>query len=168
MSTDAPLDILLAHDRWATSQLLGAAQSLSDSQLDQHFEIGLGSLRATLMHIIDVQRLWTESLNGKEGNFQNEKLSIQEMIQRHEKAAAELDAAAHGTPLDVEFNQSWKGTRYSFPRAGVLMHVLMHGTHHRAQALNMMRHLGVSPLPPSSVLQWMFSTGVGKKISPAQ
>jgi uncharacterized damage-inducible protein DinB len=26
--------------------------------------------------------------------------------------------------------------------------------HHRAQCLNMLRHLGVTPLPPSSVTEW--------------
>jgi uncharacterized damage-inducible protein DinB len=39
------------------------------------------------------------------------------------------------------------------------MHVATHGMHHRAQCLNMLRQLGVNPLPPISVLEWILSTG---------
>jgi uncharacterized damage-inducible protein DinB len=31
---------------------------------------------------------------------------------------------------------------------------MTHGMHHRAQCLNMLRRLGVQPLPPSSVAEW--------------
>jgi uncharacterized damage-inducible protein DinB len=34
------------------------------------------------------------------------------------------------------------------------MQVTTHAMHHRAQCLNMLRHLGVTPLPPSSVAEW--------------
>jgi uncharacterized damage-inducible protein DinB len=47
------------------------------------------------------------------------------------------------------------GKTFSFPRVGVLVHVTTHGMHHRAQCLNMLRHLGVTPLPPSSVAEWI-------------
>ncbi len=164
MSTDAPLDILLAHDRWATGQLLAAARSLSDAQLDQRFEMGYGTLRATLLHIVEVQRAWTESLNGRQTETRKDPVSVAEIISRHEAATTELNSTAHATPLDAEFSPAWKGRRYSFPRAGVLTHILTHGMHHRAQALNMLRHLGVDPLPPSSILQWMFMTGVAREL----
>jgi len=39
----------------------------------------------------------------------------------------------------------------------VITHVTTHGMHHRAQCLNMLRHVGVNPLPQSSVLQWMLA-----------
>jgi uncharacterized damage-inducible protein DinB len=46
------------------------------------------------------------------------------------------------------------GKEYSFTRGVVITHVATHGMHHRAQCLNMLKHLGVSPLPPSSVTEW--------------
>jgi uncharacterized damage-inducible protein DinB len=42
----------------------------------------------------------------------------------------------------------------TFTRAVILCHVHTHSMHHRAQCLNMLRHLGVSPLPQSSVTDW--------------
>jgi len=47
------------------------------------------------------------------------------------------------------------GKQYAFTRGAILAHVTTHGMHHRAQCLNMLRHIGVSPLPLSSVLEWM-------------
>ncbi|HEY1687051.1 MAG TPA: DinB family protein [Tepidisphaeraceae bacterium] len=164
MVNESSLEILLKHDHWATAQLLGAAKSLSDSQLDQLFEMGMGSLRATLYHIVQTQWLWGESLSGREHDFEQKKMGIDELIAWHESVAAEFDRTVHATPLETPFNPPWKGKRYAFPRAGVITHILTHGMHHRAQALNMMRHLGVDPLPPSSVLQWMFMTGAGGEV----
>ena len=43
----------------------------------------------------------------------------------------------------------------TFARGAVLSHVMTHGMHHRAQCLNMLRHVGVDPVPPSSVLEWI-------------
>ena len=39
-------------------------------------------------------------------------------------------------------------------RGATIVHVTTHGTHHRAQCLNILRQLGVTPLPPSSVAEW--------------
>jgi uncharacterized damage-inducible protein DinB len=46
------------------------------------------------------------------------------------------------------------GKTLQLTRGAVLAQVATHGMHHRAQCLNMLRQLGVSPLPPSSVVEW--------------
>ncbi|MCA9288067.1 MAG: LysR family transcriptional regulator [Phycisphaerales bacterium] len=46
------------------------------------------------------------------------------------------------------------GKTYSFTRGAVVTHITTHGMHHRAQCLNMLRQLGVNPLPKSSVMEW--------------
>ena len=46
------------------------------------------------------------------------------------------------------------GRTIRLTRGAVLAHVATHGAHHRAQCLNMLRQLGVSPLPPTSVAEW--------------
>jgi len=49
------------------------------------------------------------------------------------------------------------GRTFDITRGAVVAHVTTHGMHHRAQCLNMLRQLGVSPLPPSSVVEWTWS-----------
>src|SRR5204863_251817 len=46
------------------------------------------------------------------------------------------------------------GRTLQITRGAVLAQVTTHGMHHRAQCLNMLRRLGVNPLPPSSVAEW--------------
>jgi uncharacterized damage-inducible protein DinB len=50
------------------------------------------------------------------------------------------------------------GQTIRLTRAAVFAQITTHGMHHRAQCLNMLRQLGVTPLPPSSVAEWTFST----------
>ncbi|NJL30452.1 MAG: hypothetical protein HC898_01820 [Phycisphaerales bacterium] len=47
-----------------------------------------------------------------------------------------------------------KGETHTYTRGCVLSHVVTHTMHHRAQCLNMLRHLGVKPLPVQSVIEW--------------
>ena len=60
-----PLDILLAHNHWATRNMLDACRGLSEEQLHQRFEMGLGSVHDTVSHVIWAMRLWTDVLSGR-------------------------------------------------------------------------------------------------------
>jgi uncharacterized damage-inducible protein DinB len=72
-----------------------------------------------------------------------------------DEASDDLEASAAAHPKD-ELVTGTRGDRtYTFTRGGVLTHVLTHGMHHRAQCLNMLRQLGVAPLPSSSVVEWI-------------
>ena len=43
---------------------------------------------------------------------------------------------------------------FRFTRGTAIIHVLTHGVHHRAQALNILRRLGVEDLPDLDVIEW--------------
>lgn len=161
----APVAILLETNLWATRALLAAMEPLTDDQLDHEFEMGLGTLRKTVTHVLAAMRGWADLL---EGNTQRERLdepdadgnpkvfSVAEMKDHLETIAKELHAGATAGPTS-EVCQGHRGDRkYAFTRGGVICHVTTHGVHHRAQCQNMLRHLGVSELPQSSVLEWMF------------
>src|SRR5690349_13120004 len=59
------LDRLLEHDRWATTQLLELCRGLTDAQLDQPFDVGHRTLRATLDHQIPNLDFWTGLMTGQ-------------------------------------------------------------------------------------------------------
>jgi uncharacterized damage-inducible protein DinB len=46
------------------------------------------------------------------------------------------------------------GKTLTMTRAATFAHLATHNAHHRAQCLNMLKQLGVRPLPPSSVAEW--------------
>lgn len=157
MSQSNPLDILLTHNRWANAQVLNACAPLSPDQFHQTFDIGPGSLHDTTTHILGAMRGWSDMLAGREPRLRLEesRRTAPELLALHEDIAQELDDLAAAHPLDEVVSAERDGRNYSFTRGGVLTHVTTHGMHHRAQCLNMFRSLGVTPLPPTSVLEWM-------------
>jgi uncharacterized damage-inducible protein DinB len=163
MHTSDPLRILLAHDRWATRQILNACEPLTPAQFHQRFDMGPGSLHDTAFHIIGAMQRWSDVLAGKPVRDLDaaKSRSVAELIALHEQSAEEFTSLAIAHPLDGIVTRQREGKTWSFPRGGVIIHVATHGMHHRAQCLNMLRRLGVSPLPKSSVTDWMLETGLG-------
>jgi uncharacterized damage-inducible protein DinB len=151
-----PLDILLAHNHWATRNLLDACAPLTKDQFHKRFEMGLGNLHDTFAHIIGAMQVWTDVLNERptrpitDGNTRD----VPDYLMLLDIACAELDEIAFAKPLDAVVARTRDGKATKYTRGGIITHVTTHGMHHRAQALNMLRHLGVGTLPPSSVAEW--------------
>ena len=157
MPQSNPLDILLAHNRWANAQILNACAPLTPEQFHQTFDIGPGSLHDTTTHILGAMRGWSDMLAGREPRLRLEegRRTAPELLALHDDIAQEFDDLAAAHPLDQIVSAERGGRSYSFTRGGVLTHVATHGMHHRAQCLNMFRSLGIAPLPSNSVLEWM-------------
>jgi uncharacterized damage-inducible protein DinB len=156
MPTSDPITILLAHDRWATRQILDACSKLTDAQFHQRFEMGPGSLHDTITHMLAAMRTWGDSLSHRDlrPRLEGTKRSIPELSRLLDETYSEFAAIARAEPLDHAISRAREGKTYTFTRGVVITHVATHGMHHRAQCLNMLRHLGVSPLPPSSIAEW--------------
>jgi uncharacterized damage-inducible protein DinB len=157
MPASDPIDILLAHDAWATRQVLASMEPLPPERLHQRFEIGPGSLHDTLVHIVGAMRIWTDVLALRPVRpwiDDSPRRTVAALRRLHDEAAADLAGSARAGPLDQVLERERLGEVYRYTRAAILMHVATHAVHHRAQALNMLRHLGVSPLPASSVVEW--------------
>ena len=151
------IDIMLAHNEWATRQVLDVCAKLTPEQFSQGFEMGPGTLQNTVTHIVGAMRTWIEILAGNARAarpVEGQKLTPGEVLALLESASRELAEEAKRLPLDEMVSRVREGKTYQFTRGAVLTHVLTHGVHHRAQCLNMMRHLGVKPLPPMSVTEW--------------
>ncbi len=154
------------HRSWANRLLLDAAEQLTDDQLRQSFRIGQGSVWKSLVHLWAAEYVWLDALGGKPqtlapgdvagklpGNQEGEGAlaGLPELV----TAWSELDARwdSYLTSLtaaqldDVVHKESSRGGRYAFRRADVLLHVCTHAHYTIAQVINMLRQLGVDPLP---------------------
>lgn len=155
-----PAQVLLDFEDWATHRLFDACADLSDEQLDREFEMGLGTIRKTLMHDIGAMIGWTSVLEDGEPafspDFGGDRPSIDHLRGMHDEAMARFRAAGSGG-YDNVLTPAREGTTYRFTRGGIVTHVTTHSMHHRAQCLNMLRHLGIETQPESSVFQWMLA-----------
>lgn len=157
MNATDPIDILLAHDRWATRLIIGACAKLSPEQLHRRFEMGMGSLHDTIVHMVGAMRVWCDVLGVRAPRpwiDETPRRSAEELLTLFDEASADLARVARSGPLEQVLRRERNGQVSEYTRATVLMHVTTHAMHHRAQCLNMLRHVGVSPLPQSSVVEW--------------
>lgn len=151
------LDRLLGHDAWTTRRLLECCAGLDDEQLDREFDIGPRTVRATLAHVIRNMEAWTDLMRGvpvRAGGG----TSLPELTARLDAAGADLAAVARDVAARGAWDEEWTDvlddppTRKTF--GGAIAHVITHSMHHRAQALYMLRRLGVAGLPEGDVLSW--------------
>lgn len=159
--TDEALDILLRHDRWATERLLIACRPLTDAQLDQPFSIGFGTLRGTLTHVVDVIGFWTSAVTHTDrADRLPPTTTIAELESLLNAKYDAFEALLANTPDGTRWLTETPTRTLEAPAVVVATHVITHSMHHRAQALNILRQLGVSPLPESSVTEWSRVAGV--------
>ena len=159
MPVSDPLQILLSHDRWATAQLLHACGKLTEEQFHRRFDIGPGSLHDTLTHVVAVPRAFAETFAGAEPrprlDTDGQRRTPEQLRALLDESWLEFAAEARRRPLSETVTRRTRdGRTFDISRAAVLAHFATHAMHHRAQCLNMLRRLGVTPLPPSSAAEW--------------
>jgi len=157
MPTSNPIEILLEHDRWGTQNIIDVCKTLSPEKFHQRFEMGPGSLHDTVTHIITAMRVWEDVLSVRQvrPRLEGSPRSVAELQALFDESASAFAAVARKHPLDETVVRERDDHKWVFSRAGVITHVATHGMHHRAQCINMLRQLGVTPLPNSSVADWM-------------
>lgn len=165
-SAATPLRLLLEHDRWATRRLLDCCADLSADEFDKQFDMGVGTLRKTLTHIIGAMRRWIDRISGDtlRPSIESETLDVAQLIAMHEQVSATFtDLAQRVTaeggfdePMSVELiDDAGVKQRFDFTKGSALMHVLVHGTHHRAQCAWMLRRVRPDFAPPDiDVIEW--------------
>ena len=145
---------------WASEQVLDAAEALNNAELDRPFEMGMGSLRKTLLHVRDAEQWWLENWSDEPAE-DFEQLPDSTSIPRLRELAArtatrreklfttlgdnDLGRTVHARPGPL--------VELTFALGDTMVQLCGHGTHHRAQTLNMLRHLGTD-LPGLDYADW--------------
>jgi uncharacterized damage-inducible protein DinB len=158
-----PFDLLLTHDRWATRNVLLACEPLSGEQFHRKFEMGFGSLHAILTHVLSATIGWSKNLERSVTTARPDADGVQrtptELLALHTVIYDEFESIARAHPLDDTITISRNNITLTIPRGVAVTHLTTHNMHHRAQCVNMLRHVGVSPLPFTSVIEWQRITG---------
>ncbi len=162
------------HRQWANQSLIAAALKLSDGQLRQEFPICRGSVWLTLLHLYAGDYVWLEALLGDEeplvpgdlpdqlpgnqagqGAIQN----LDELIvkwaaldQRWLSYLADLDGGDLDGLVAKKSTFVGNGKVYRTKVYDVLLHVCTHAQYTTAQAVNMLRQLGVKELPNTMLI----------------
>ncbi len=146
------LTLLYDYNYWANDRLLSAAAGLSPEQFAAPSLHSHGGLRGTLLHILDTEYGWRSLCqhNTLTPDLAEEEFPTLDHLAarwRDEENAmraylASLTDAALDGPVRYETHTGLKRERVLWH---CLLHVVNHGTQHRAEAADLLTHFGASP-----------------------
>jgi uncharacterized damage-inducible protein DinB len=149
----AEILMLFDYSAWANRRILDAAEGLSPEQFTAPAGLDYGSLRGTLVHILSAETTWRKRC--QEGISPSSPLVEDAFptlaILRGRWMEAERAMAAFLASLTDEDLQriihyrTTKGAPYENPLWQLLLHVVNHGTQHRAEAAITLTQHGCSP-----------------------
>lgn len=169
MNAVALLQRLHEHRRWANRQLWEAAEQLTPEELREEHPVGQGSLWRTLTHLLAAEYVWLEAMLGNEdpllpgdtagglpgnqrGDAPFESLASlltywRQLDVRWQDYLSQLSEPLLDQIVRKSSTTLGPGTYREVRRGDVLLHVCTHAQYTTAQAVNMLRRLGVRPLP---------------------
>lgn len=155
------LDRLLGHDEWTTAEVLRRCGELSEFQLNERFDIGHETVRATLVHMIDNVGDWTQLMRtGQEEERVDgwAEMGIPSITEEHRRSYTRFARLAREIRDADRWDELWVDTLDDPPRektyGGAILHVITHDMHHRGELLHMLARLGLSDLPEGDLLGW--------------
>ncbi len=136
----------LKYSDWANGEILRSSEKLTDDQLDQSFDMGRGCLRRTLIHIHAGEHVWLQRWQGRtETPWPNEhvKTSVADIAAQfartYEERATFLSQLADRDLQNPTTYRDSKGSLFKATLGDMIIQGILHSTHHRAQAVNMLR-----------------------------
>lgn len=149
MKTDTIVDNLFRYSMWANDRIFDLCDGLSDAQLDLEQEMGFGSLRNTMHHIVAAEEIWLSRWLGEVPPAMSrsaEGASLETIRARFQlfdwKRRAFLEQGRSGNWQTPCHYRDLRGNSHTTELLDLLIHVANHGIHHRAQAMNFLRGFG--------------------------
>jgi uncharacterized damage-inducible protein DinB len=130
------------HRHWVRNKLLTASRGLTTDGLRKSFEMGVGSVLGTFVHLYGAETVWINVLE----NFANLEALERDWELLDQRWAAWLSNVKE-EELDHVAERIREGKSFLTTVMDVLIHVATHQHYHAAQIVNMLRHLGVKPPP---------------------
>lgn len=138
------LQLLDDYDAWATAKILEQAEQLTPEQITTVPEGGYRSVRDTLVHAISGERYWrTGWQTGKhvpdlDPNDFPTCASIAERWREEDQLTRDFLATLNDADLESDFGSDG-------PLGMTIVHLMMHGVHHRGEVAMMLSAYGHSP-----------------------
>lgn len=152
------LRTLFNYSARANNQLIQASASLTDDQLDRSFKMGRETLRKTLIHILAGEHVWLGRWKGEaDTRWLDEEAAttVSEIARDLHRISKERDEFLESIDdgdmnrtkkyLDADLLNPTAKDYYTASLHNMLIQGFVHSVHHRAQAVNMLRRIGVDP-----------------------
>ena len=144
------ITLLFQYNDWANDKVLNCAEQVASQQLRAANDLGWGSLRGTLVHLLDAEYVWRNLLQSGEHVewLQPEDFADVASIRARwlEERAAFWRYLEGLSDEDLSATISYEGDEIRYRVLWhCLAHVVNHGTQHRAECAALLTGFGHSP-----------------------
>lgn len=145
------IKLYYAYNDWANQRILDAAQKASPEQLAAPNEYGWGDLRGALVHTLDAEYGWFSFLFGREdeGIIDPESFADIASLRARWRQQSEVTRHCLDSLRDEDLyrihTSKRGGDTHHWVLWQVLVHIVNHGTQHRAEAAALLTGFGHSP-----------------------
>jgi uncharacterized damage-inducible protein DinB len=142
---------LFEYCRWAKDRLLTSLDPMREEDFTRDLRSSHGSVRGTLLHIINSENIWLKRFVGDDVTSLDEtKLkTVDDFRQAWDRVDSRLFEFVYrltDEQLQLRFDyRDTKGNKYSQRRTLLLHHLANHFTYHRGQIVAMQRQMGYLP-----------------------
>lgn len=146
------------HNLWANLRLIDACAGLSEETLDATLPGTFGSVRETLVHIVNGEVSYRARIAGGERPISlpnvssidelreyARSISIDELRERARTAGEALIATAEQADADRVIEGTWCGEPHAYPLSTLLIQAINHGADHRSQIATILTQHGIEP-----------------------
>ncbi len=151
---------LYAYNAWANHRVLGATNALSQEQLTRDLRSSFRSVRATLVHIMEVEWLYLERWHGRSPSAlapPERYPDLASIRARWAEIEGNLQPFVAGLAAEdlarLQDYRNTAGQAYSQPLWQMLQHLVNHSTYHRGQVTTLLRQLG-APVRATDFLRY--------------
>lgn len=162
------MPVMTRYNQWANGLIYDLAGSMPDDELRRDRKAFFGSIHATLNHLLLVDYLWTNRMQGKPNGYQSLREILHDDLADLRAAQEKQDAwfidyvdGLSAEDLEKVFVYKMTvGEGESEVRIGhSLLTLFNHQTHHRGQITGMLTQAGVEA-PDIDVIYYMYTAGV--------
>lgn len=151
-----------AYGDWANQQLLDRIDPLDNAALDRVWGLGMATIRKNVLHVLDAERWWVRNWTVEPTAFQTSSETTpiadlrrewMEVIDARNRFISSLNEESAQRVVTALVGPM----SFRVPVIESLLQLGGHGTHHRAQTINMLRRTQVTP-PGLDYMVWMRET----------
>ena len=147
MADSRQLRRLIDYNQWADERILAAIDGLSDEDLTRSREAYFGTITQNLRHTVAAQRNWLARWKGMTPRYDEElSRSWREIYaETHAALRSFVGGLSDRTADEVLRFADRQGVAREVPLDQAIIHVVNHGTAHRAETGLLLERLGRSP-----------------------
>lgn len=160
------LQELCRYNVWANQKISGFIEGAGEERCLKKQDSSFGTIRETLIHILDAQHIWLERLQGRSpqvwhgATFSGSSLqAAAELVESSVNWEKFVDGIHDGGITEMVSYQNIRGQEFHNTVGQIIAHVMNHGTFHRGQIITMLRGSGYKDLKQTDLIAFFRVSG---------